>query len=114
MGREGLDAQLSGERRDPLLGRADPLAADLDQLARADLLVEQPAADPVAGLDYDRLDPGGKEAATGDEPGKAGPDDRDVRFGRVAGSLPRALHRDETSSTGKSTAEPDATIVALS
>ena len=62
IGREGVDAELAGERRDPLLGRADPLAADLDHLALADLLVEQPAADAVARLDHDRLRPGGERA----------------------------------------------------
>ena len=84
IGREGLDAQLAGERRDPLLGRADPLAADLDHLAVADLLVEQPAADPVARLDHDRLCPGGEEPTGGDEPGEPGADDRDVSLDRLA------------------------------
>ncbi len=116
VGREGLDAQLAGERRDPLLGRTDPLAADLDHLALADLLVEQPAADPVTRLDHDRLRSGGEETTGGDETGEPGPDDRDVGLNRVASaSLPGALHRNETSSAAQNDSlQSDATIVALS
>jgi hypothetical protein len=82
--RKGLDAELVGKRRDPLLSRSDPLATDLDHLALADLLVEQSAADPVSRLDHDRLGSGGGNLAGGDEPGQSGTDDRDVGLDRVS------------------------------
>ena len=78
VGREGFDPELGGERREPLLGRADPLAADLDHLAVADLLVQQAAADPAAGLDHERLQPGRGEPPRGDESGETGAHDGDV------------------------------------
>jgi hypothetical protein len=97
VGWEGGDPELSGERRDPLLGRPDPLAADLDHLAVADLLVEQAAADAVARLEHDRPLAGGGNPAGGDKPGEARSDDRDVSFNRIVGRSSIGLrhgHRD--------------------
>jgi hypothetical protein len=98
VGREGGDAELVGERRDPLLGRPDPLAAHLDYLVPADLLVEQATADAVARLDHNRPLAGGGDPAGGDETGKPSTDDCDVSLSRPAGFSPRTLHGTETSS----------------
>ena len=75
MGREGLEPQLGDQRQDPVLGRADPLGADLDHLAVADRLVERPAADPVARLEHDHVAAAGAQLARRREPGEPGPDD---------------------------------------
>ena len=53
VGREGLEAELADQPQRPVLRRPDPLAADLDDLAVADRLVEGAAADPVARLEHD-------------------------------------------------------------
>ena len=97
VGREGLEPELADQRDHPVLGRADPLGADLDHLAVADRLVQRPAADPVAGLEHDHVAAGGAQLAGRRQPGEAGADDDDVRvpflhradhIGRSA-SLPR-------------------------
>jgi len=52
---EGLDAELRGQGREPVLCRADPLPAHLDDLAVAQPMVEHAAADSLARLhDEDR------------------------------------------------------------
>ena len=45
--------RLVEQREHAVLGRPDPLAADLDDLAIADLGVDSAPADPVAGLEHD-------------------------------------------------------------
>ena len=49
---ERLDPELRGQRGEPVLGRADPLPAHLDDLAVADVVVEHAPADPVARLHH--------------------------------------------------------------
>jgi hypothetical protein len=56
VGLEGVDAQLARELDEAVLGRADPLPADLDDLAGVlgrQRLVERPPADAVARLEDD-------------------------------------------------------------
>ena len=53
--REGVDAELLGQRGEPVLRRADPLPAHLHDLAVADVVVVHAPADTVACLhDNDR------------------------------------------------------------
>ena len=63
-----------------ILGRADPLAPHLDDLAVADRLVERPPAHPVAGLDDQDLPPLGDQLAGGHQAGQPGADHHDFRF----------------------------------
>ena len=60
--RERRDAELVGEARDPVLGRPDPLAAEIEDVV-ADPARQRAAADPIAGLDHDHVGPGGAELA---------------------------------------------------
>ena len=63
VGGEGLDPERPGERRKPILGRPDPLAAHLDDPAVADVVVLDPAPDALAGLqDHRRSAAGGQLA----------------------------------------------------
>ncbi len=78
MGGEGLEAQLAGERQHAVLGRPDPLAADLDLLAVGDRLRQQPAPDPVARLQHRDRRPCPLQLARRDEAGEAGADDGHV------------------------------------
>ena len=55
---EGLDAQLGGEREHPLVGVTDPLRAQLDLHPGHRFLGQDPAADPVVGLQDERLQAG--------------------------------------------------------
>ena len=66
-----------------MLGRADPLAADLDDLIRvvADRVVEGAPADAVARLEDDDVEPRRLEIARGGQPREAGADDDDVVIG---------------------------------
>jgi hypothetical protein len=55
IGREQADAELPGERQDAVLGRTDPLPAQLDHGAALERVVQEAPADPVTGLqDEDR------------------------------------------------------------
>ena len=83
-GRERLDAELARERREPVLGRPDPLAARLDDLAAADLLVERAPADAVARLEHHHALAGAGQVARGDEAREPGADDDYVDFIGVA------------------------------
>ena len=83
VGREGLDAELRRQLREPVLGRADPLAADLDDLAVADLMVEHAPADAVTRLEHHAVDPLGGELPRGRQPGQPGSDHDDVGSVRI-------------------------------
>ena len=74
VGRVALEAELVDEGVDPVLGRADPLAADLDG-DPGDGVVQRAAADPVPGLEHDDGAPGLLEPPPGDQPGHPGAHD---------------------------------------
>ena len=78
VGGEGLDVQLPSQRRDPVLSRADPLAADLNHLAIADRLVQQSPADALAGLEHQDRPACRRELPGGRQAGKPGPHDDDI------------------------------------
>ena len=80
MGGKGLHAELARERGEPVLRGPDPLAANLDDLAVSDVVVEEPAAHPVAGFEHDHGCPAGCERAGGGEPGQARAHDDHVRL----------------------------------
>jgi hypothetical protein len=98
VGREGVDPELTRERRQPVLGGPDPLAADLDDLPVADLLVEGPPAHPIARLDHDHGGAGAHRGAGGRQAGQAGPDHHEVG---VAGLLVRHRRRSVTAPVGR-------------
>ena len=86
---EGAYVELAREPQDVVLGRADERAAGLDRAARAEVVVEHPAADPTAGLDEQHGPPAPGHAACGHEAGDAAADHDDVDLGRqrpLAGS----------------------------
>ena len=59
----------------------DELGAHLDDGPVAELARVDPAADPIAGLEDDRLDPGRRQRIGRGEPGQPGADDRYARNG---------------------------------
>ena len=73
--------ELPRQCRDPVLGRADPLAADLHDLVVADRLVQQSPADPVAGLEHQHRPARRRELPGGCQPGQPGPYDDDIDLG---------------------------------
>ena len=80
-GRKALDAELAGQRREPVLRRPDPLPARLDDLAgviRREILVERPPADPVASLEHHDPLPRAREIPSGHEPREPGPGHHDI------------------------------------
>ena len=68
-----------------VLGRADPLAADLDDLAAAERVIERPTADPVTGFEHEYGVSGGLDLARRRQPGQAGADDDHVGLARAIG-----------------------------
>ena len=76
--REGADAELFRKRDDPVLSRADPLAADLDHGAILERVVERSAADPLLCLEHDDVATRPAQIASGGQPREAPTDDRDV------------------------------------
>ena len=50
IGRERLEADLSGQGQDSILGGSDPLTAQLQRCAVVGLDVERPAADAITGF----------------------------------------------------------------
>ena len=56
----------------------DERAAGLDHAAVVQLVVEHPAADPVAGLDHEHRAAAASDPAGGDQAGDAGADDDHV------------------------------------
>ena len=79
---ERRHAELLGQLRDVVLRRADEGAAGLDDLAAVLLLgqvmVEHPAADPLAGLDHEHGPALAGDLASRDEAGDPGADHDDV------------------------------------
>jgi hypothetical protein len=80
VGGERLEPELGGELRHAQLGRADPLAAGLDDGPVGQLVVEDAAAHPVPGLEHHDLFARGHEVAGGDQTCDPGAHDDDVRF----------------------------------
>ena len=78
VGGEGLDAELGGQRGQAVLRRADPLGAHLDDVPAADVLVQDPPADAVAGLHDDHGGAGRGRRARRGQPGQAGSDHDEV------------------------------------
>ena len=70
--------ELVGQRRDVGLGGADEGAAGLDGRALAEVVVEHPAADAVAGLDEEDAAAAAGDLAGGDQPGDAAAHDDHV------------------------------------
>ena len=90
-GREALDAELAGQRREPVLRRPDPLPARLDDLAgvvRPERLVERPPADPVSSLEHHDPLPRPREIPSGHEPRSPAPTTT-----TSTPSMPRSCHR---------------------
>jgi hypothetical protein len=65
LGWEHANAELPGERQDAVLGRTDPLPAQLDHSAALERVVQEAPADPVTGLQHEDRETGGKEVACG-------------------------------------------------
>jgi hypothetical protein len=63
VGGEGVHPDRAREPEHALLSRPDPLAADLDDLAAPERLVEGAAAHASARLDDERTGPGGHQLA---------------------------------------------------
>ena len=78
--------QLARQRGQTVLRGPDPLTPDLDDVAAADVLVEHPAADAIAGLHDDHGRPGVRRGTGRRQAGQAGPDHHQVG---VAGLLVR-------------------------
>ena len=76
--RERPDAELVRERQHAVLGRADPLSAELDDRAVGERVVEGAAADAVAGLQHEDAAALLLESARRGQAGEAGPDDDDI------------------------------------
>ncbi len=81
--RERLDLELRGQFVEAILGRPDPLAADLDDLATADVRVERSPPDAVARLDHDRRRTRPGERPRGGEAGEARADHDHIDILRV-------------------------------
>ena len=75
---EQLDPELAEQPMQLLLVGRDPLAAELVRLT-AELHVEHPAADTVAGLEHDDVAAGRGELRCGGQPCDACADNHDVR-----------------------------------
>ena len=82
-----LQAELVDEGVDPVLGRPDPLAADLDGDA-GDLVVQRAPPDPVPGLQHHDGAPRLLEPPTGGQPGDPTPHDHHI--GSVSHRRPRS------------------------
>ena len=78
VGREGRDAHARGHLEQRVLSGPDPLAADLDDLAVADVVVEHSAADAIARFEDDAVDSALGQVKRGGEPRESGAHDRDL------------------------------------
>jgi hypothetical protein len=85
--RKRLHAELLGEREHAVLGRADPLAAELHDRAVGERVVEDAATHAIAGLEHEDAAALLLEAAGGGQASEAGPDDDDVKGFHGAFSL---------------------------
>src|SRR5690606_22822107 len=83
VGRERGQPQLVHQGEHRVLPGADPLAADLDRLAAGQRVVQEAAADPVPGLQDDRVVPVPDEVARRDQSRDARADDRDIDHGHL-------------------------------
>jgi hypothetical protein len=84
VGREQPEAEILGKRQDAVLGRPDPLPAELDHGPVGQRVVQESTADAVAGLQDEDRDVSGYKIARGDQSGHAGPNHYDVdSFGDV-------------------------------
>jgi hypothetical protein len=83
VGRVRVDPNRARQRGQPVLGRADPLAADLDDLAVAEFVVERPAAGAVARLEDHHRRARGGQLACRRQPGEPRADDYDVGLERI-------------------------------
>jgi len=82
---KGLHAKFAGQVGEAILGRADPLAAEIQYLA-ADLLAECSAADAIPRLQHDERASTPIQLASRDEASYAGTDDDDIDKLRAAHS----------------------------
>jgi hypothetical protein len=78
-GREGGDAKALGQRRDAVLGGADPLAAVVDRRPVGRRQRQRAAADPVAGLQHQHLGAARGQVAGRHQPGEPGADHHHVQ-----------------------------------
>ena len=98
VGGKGAHPELGRQRREPVLGGPDPLAADLDDVAVADVLVQHPPADALARFDDQYLHPRGDGRTSRRQAGEAGPDDDEIgvaclRIGHLGGPYRRPAGR---------------------
>jgi hypothetical protein len=83
--REQRDAKLCRKPDQPVLAGTDPLPAVVDEGAVGEMAGQRPAADPVASLEDEHLDPGCRQPASGGETREPGADDHHVaRSGSLA------------------------------
>ena len=80
---EGLQAELVGERRDGVLRRPDPGAAEVGRVPVAQRRVERAAADAVAGLEDEDAATGGGQRGRRVSPARPGTDDATSAVSRV-------------------------------
>ena len=76
-GRERLQSQFGDQLVHAVLGRADPLAAQLDRYAIRGVATFGASADAVPGLDDHDVDAGSRQYPRRGQAGQAGADDRD-------------------------------------
>ena len=92
-------------RQEAVLAGADPLAADLDDLAAADRVVQRAAADAVARLQHGHRVARVDEVAAAAQPGQAGADhDHVARRAAAAVRFPRVLAAAEAASVARAAA----------
>ena len=89
-GGEGRHAQLGRQRGQVVLGGADPLAAPVDRVPGLGDLGEGAAADAVAGLEHQDVDPGAGQVTGGGQARVAGPDDHHLALA-VCSAMARSL-----------------------
>src|SRR5204862_5607458 len=77
---ERPQAELLDQPQDPVLRGPDPLAADLDDLAVPEIVVEGPPPDAVARLQHHERLPRLLQLPAGGQPGEPGADDDDVHL----------------------------------
>ena len=78
IGVERADAEVLGQREHAVLGRADELSTRLGDVAAPEVVVQHPAAHPVARLQHHDPVAVGGQPTGGGEPGQPGADHGDV------------------------------------